>query len=90
MVLRLGSGGGAFVGLMWALRHTNTQTRAHAACRPRVQPNGHLVTHAFAGCLGSSLASEILAWITPVLVGATVGALVGALLASTIRLGRAP
>lgn len=90
LVFRVGSGGGAFVGLMWAVRHTNTHLRASAACRPRIKTHGHVATHAFAQCLGSSLASEILAWITPVLVGAAVGALVGLLLASMIRLGRTP
>jgi hypothetical protein len=90
LAFRAGSGGGAFLGLMWALKHTNTHPRASAACRPRIKAHGHVVTHAFAQCLGSSLASEALAWIGPVLVGAVAGALVGVLLASMIRLGRTP
>lgn len=89
LVFRVCSGGGAFMGLMWALKHTNTRPRASAACQPHVTTHGHVATHAFAQCLGSGLVSGILAWITPVLVGAGVGALVGLLLASMIRLGRA-
>jgi hypothetical protein len=88
-VFRVCSGGGAFIGLMWALKHINTHPRASAACQPHVTIHGHVATHAFAQCLGSSLVSGIFAWITPVLVGAGVGALVGLLLVSMIRLGRA-
>lgn len=90
LVFRLGSGGGAFVGLMWAVRHTSSHARVGTACRPGVKANAHLATHAFAHCLGSSVASAILAWIIPVLVGAMVGAVVGVLLASMVRLGRTP
>lgn len=90
LAFRAGSGGGAFLGLMWALKHTNTHPRVSAACRPRVKTDGHVATHAFTQCLGSSLASEVLAWIGPVLAGAVAGALLGLLLASMIRLGRTP
>lgn len=72
-----------------ALKHTNTHSRASTACKPHGTIHGHVATHAFAQCLGSSLVSGILAWITPVLIGAGVGALIGLLLASLIRLGRA-
>jgi hypothetical protein len=89
LVFRVCSGGGAFIGLMWALKHTNTNSRASTACKPHGAIHGHVATHAFAQCVGSSLASGILAWIIPVLVGAGVGAVVGLLLASSIRLGRA-
>jgi hypothetical protein len=89
VAFRVCSGGGAFIGLVWALKHANTHPRASAACQPHITIDGHVATHAFTHCLGSSLVSGILAYITPVLVGAVVGALAGLLLASMIRLGRA-
>lgn len=90
MVFRVCSGGGAFLGLMWALKHTDTRPSPPHACRPHAIAHGQTAAHAAAQCLGSSLASEVLAWLVPVLVGGGVGAVVGLLLASMIRLGRAP
>jgi len=90
LVFRVCSGGGAFIGLMWALKHTNTHPSRSQVCRPHITTHEHVLTHAFAQCVGSSLASEILAWLTPVLVGGGVGAIIGFLLASMIRLGRKP
>ena len=90
LVFRVCSGGGAFLGLMWALKHNSTHPSSPQACRPHITTHAHVATHAFAQCLGSSLASEVLAWLTPVLVSGGVGALIGLLLASMIRLGRAP
>ncbi len=90
LVFRVCSGGGAFLGLTWSLKHTNTHSSLSHACRPHGIPHGHVATHAFTQCLGSSLSSEILAWLGPVLVGAVVGAVIGFLLASMIRLGRRP
>jgi hypothetical protein len=88
-VFRICSGSGAFIGLMWALKHTNTKPRPSHVCKPHIGVRGHGATQAFGQCLGSGVVSEILALITPVLVGAGVGAGIG-LLASTIGLGRRP
>lgn len=90
LVFRVCSGGGAFIGLMWALKHTNADPRPSQVCKPHIGVHGRVATHAFGQCLGSGMASEILAWIVPVLVGAGVGAGIGFLLASMIGLGRRP
>jgi len=89
LVFRVCSGGGAFAGLMWALKHTTATPRHLAVCKPQIGAHERLATHAFGQCLGSSLTSDILAWILPVLVGAGLGAGVGFLLASMVSLGRA-
>jgi hypothetical protein len=87
LVFRVCSGGGAFLGLMWALKHTDTHPSSSQVCRPQITTHEHVLTHAFAQCVGSSLASEILAWLTPVLVGGGVGAVIGFLLASMFASG---
>jgi hypothetical protein len=90
LVFRVCSGGGAFLGLMWALERTSTHHSPPQACRPPTTIHGHVAMRALGQCLGSSVTSEVLAWLSPVLVGGGVGALVGLVLASMIRLGRAP
>lgn len=90
VIFRVCSGGGAFLGLRYALKHADTKPRTSQICKPHIGAHGHLATHAFGQCLGSSVASEVLAWMAPVLIGAGLGAGVGFLLASMVRVGRRP
>src|SRR5437870_3510555 len=78
LVFRVCSGGGAFLGLVYALHHWTTQP---ADC------NGK--SAALARCTSHVLGTGVLAFLVPVFAGVIAGAIVGALLASRIR-SRAP
>ena len=74
LVFRVCSGGGAFLGLVYALHHRTSQP---AKCKGG--------SEALAGCASHTLSAGIVSFLVPVFVGAIAGALVGALLASRIR-----
>src|SRR5438045_937370 len=78
LVVRACSGGGALVGLLYAVHHWNTQP---ATCRGGAQQ--------LSRCANHTLAAGVISSLIPVFVGAIAGAIVGALLASRIR-SRAP
>ena len=74
LVFRVCSGGGVFLGLVYALHHWRAQP---ADCKGG--------SDALAGCASHTLSAGIISFLVPVFVGAIVGALIGVLLATRIR-----
>src|SRR3954454_7391441 len=78
LVLRVCGGGGAFLGLLYAVHHWNTRP-AHC------QGGGEALSR----CASHTLTAGILTFLAPVFVGGIAGTLIGALIASQIRVRRA-
>jgi hypothetical protein len=74
VTFRVCSGGGALLGLVYALHHWNTQP---AACHGGVQELSRCTSH--------TLGAGVIVFLAPVFVGAIAGMMVGALVASRIR-----
>jgi hypothetical protein len=79
LVFRVCSGGGALLGLVYALHHWDTKpTDCHGG------------SEALSRCASHTLGAGVLTFLLPVFAGAIAGAIVGALLASRIRSRRPP